>query len=102
MIDLTHLKNLLGNDEMAARFLNIFREQAPLQMDQLSQCAEAADWEGASIAAHGLKSQLRYLGLEAAAGMAYEIEKQGETGNNVTELASSLALKINEILAEMA
>lgn len=101
MIDLTHLKSLLGNDEMAARFLHIFREQAPIQMAQLSQCAEAGDLEGASIAAHGLKSQLRYLGLETEAEMAYEIEKQAEAGNDITELVSSLAEKINEIFAEM-
>lgn len=80
MIDLEHLKNLLGSEEMAARFLDIFEQQAPEQLRSIRSGTESGDWKAASIAAHSLKSQLRYLGLNDEAALAAELEQSTESG----------------------
>jgi HPt (histidine-containing phosphotransfer) domain-containing protein len=98
MIDLSHLQNLLGDPAMVARFLAIFREQAPLQLAELRRCAPAGDWQAASIAAHGLKSQLEYLGMKEEAALAASIERLAEQGTLASERIEILAERVEEVL----
>lgn len=81
------LKAFLANDEKKVQqYLSLFSAQLPVHLDQLQNCLEKGALEQASIIAHDLKSQFRYLGLEQIAEIAYAIEQQAENGNNKTEL----------------
>ena len=85
-MDLEKLKQLLGNDDqMVARFLDIFRTETPRILEEVRTSLEAGDMDNASNLAHGLKSQLKYLGLDALSETAYELEKLGENGGQLAE-----------------
>lgn len=68
------LRNLLGSEDAAQKFVDIFRQQLPLQLEALRQALADRDWEQAGNVAHGLKSQCRYVGLEEAADLLQELE----------------------------
>lgn len=68
------LRNLLGSEEAAQKFVNLFRQQLPGQLDALQNALTAGDWETAGNVAHGLKSQCRYMGLDAAADLLQQLE----------------------------
>lgn len=103
MIDIELLKDLLGSEEMALRFLAIFKEQAPKELASIRQSAAAGNWKEASIAAHGLKSQLRYLSLTSEANLASNLENDAEAGHinwtNLAELEWRLKLVLEQTKA---
>lgn len=68
------LRKLLGSEEAAQRFVTLFRQQLPGQLDMLRQAFANQDWETLSNTAHGLKSQCKYLGLEEAADLLQKME----------------------------
>jgi len=68
------LRNLLGSEEAAQRFVTLFQQQLPAQLDAMRQAFENQDWETLSNTAHGLKSQCKYLGLEEAANLLQKLE----------------------------
>ncbi|TNE51096.1 MAG: response regulator [Bacteroidetes bacterium] len=100
-IDRSKLKALLANDEnKVQQYLALFKAQLPVHLEQLQNCLEKGELEQASIVAHDLKSQFRYLGLEQIAEIAYAIEQQAETGNNGAELirlAGQLKVKAESV-----
>jgi HPt (histidine-containing phosphotransfer) domain-containing protein len=59
------------------------------------------DWAQASIAAHGIKSQCKYLGLEEGAGICEAIEEQPHAPQN-GERMTTLAKIIEETVREIA
>ena len=74
MIDLTRLEKLLdGNEKMINRFIDIFKTQTPKQLDILTKAISNNAWEQASITAHAIKSQCKYLGLDDIAELAHRI-----------------------------
>ncbi|MBC7777046.1 MAG: Hpt domain-containing protein [Phycisphaerae bacterium] len=73
-INTEHLRSLLGSEEAAQRFVTLFRQQLPQQLESLRQALSESDWDTASNTAHGLKSQCRYLGLDEAADSLQELE----------------------------
>ena len=79
MIDLTKLEKLLnGNEKMINRFIEIFKTQTPEQLATLVNAVAIEDWPQASITAHAIKSQCRYLGLDEIAEDAFKIEQLAE------------------------
>ncbi len=68
------LRNLLGSEAAAQKFVDLFRQQLPAQLEALHQALVQGDWEMASNTAHGLKSQCRYLGLDTAADFLQRLE----------------------------
>ncbi len=80
MIDLSTLKNLMGDNEaMVQKFLDIFKNQTPVQLEELEHYLNSKDWKNASNVAHAIKSQCKYLGLETIADLAYQIESNTES-----------------------
>lgn len=73
--DLSRLSNLLGSDDAAARFIELFKQQLPAQLADLRAALESGDFESAGIVAHGLKSQCRYVGLDEAANLLQKLEE---------------------------
>jgi HPt (histidine-containing phosphotransfer) domain-containing protein len=83
------LRKLLGSEEAAQRFVTLFQQQLPGQLEALRQAFAEQDWETLSNTAHGLKSQCKYLGLEEAADLLQKIE------NNPSETKKEELITIN-------
>lgn len=73
-INTEQLRSLLGSEEAARKFVILFRQQLPGQLEALRQALAEQDWASAGIVAHGLKSQCRYLGLDVAADTLQKVE----------------------------
>ena len=107
MIDRTKLETLLGgNETMVQQFLEIFKSQTPKQLSLLEQSITHKNWSQASITAHAIKSQCKYLGLEEIAEHALKIEQLTEEEKQldlIPGLAVLLESKImNVIKKELA
>ena len=68
------LRSLLGSEEAAQRFVTLFQQQLPGQLEALRQAFENQDWETLGNTAHGLKSQCRYISLEEVADLLQKLE----------------------------
>ena len=98
MIDRSRLRALLGGDELkVGQFLEIFRTQTPRQLGRLKGGAREKNWESVAIEAHGIKSQCRYLGLDAAAELAQRIEKYADDRQELPSILL-LAGQLEEML----
>ena len=79
VIKIDHLKTLLGNDDkLVAQFITLFKSEIPSQIADLEMKISGEEWDHASNIAHAIKSQVRYLGLEDVALLAYRIESDTE------------------------
>ncbi|MBL7806741.1 MAG: Hpt domain-containing protein [Saprospiraceae bacterium] len=78
------LVSLLGSEDAARRFVEMFRQQWPEQFATLKQALADADWENASNTAHSLKSQCRYLGLDTLAETLQNIENQPNASHDLS------------------
>jgi HPt (histidine-containing phosphotransfer) domain-containing protein len=85
-INTERLRSLLGSEEAAQRFVALFRQQLPGQMDALRHALANSDWETASNTAHGLKSQCRYLGLDVAADLLQALENDPKAEHDLSLL----------------
>jgi len=81
-----YLRSLLGSEEAAQKFVNLFRQQLPGQLEALRQALAAGDWETASNTAHGLKSQCRYLSLNEAADALQRLENDPQADYDLSFL----------------
>jgi len=85
-IKTAYLRSLLGSEEAAQKFVNLFRQQMPGQIELLRKALVEGDWETASNTAHGLKSQCRYLGLDEAADFLQELENNPNVDHDLSLL----------------
>ena len=90
-MNLDHLKSLLGDDDtLVNQFLKIFKEETPNQLNALKSSAEQASWSEASILAHSIKSQLKYLSLNELAQLAYTIETNCEKQKDLDDIQNQI------------
>ncbi|MBL7806016.1 MAG: Hpt domain-containing protein [Saprospiraceae bacterium] len=103
MPDLDHLKKLLGNETLVARFIELFGRQMPVQMTTLRQYIDQKQWENAAAEAHTIKGQLGYLNEEEAMALAYDIERlaEREEGDAARQMTERLAEKVEQIVAAL-
>ncbi|HLP92789.1 MAG TPA: Hpt domain-containing protein [Saprospiraceae bacterium] len=80
------LVSLLGSEEAAQRFVEMFRQQWPEQLASMKQALANQDWENAGNIAHSLKSQCRYLGLDDLANILQNIENQPDAPQDLSLL----------------
>lgn len=79
MLDQTALSAYFGHDvSMLRRFIVLFVQEAPALVNQMDEAALAGDWDGLAIAAHTLKSQLRYFGFPEQVEQLEILEKMAE------------------------
>ncbi|MFZ2469460.1 MAG: Hpt domain-containing protein [Parvibaculum sedimenti] len=72
-LDLAHLAQYtLGNRDLEAELLGLFRAQAQLYLDRLSDATDDKEWRDA---AHSLKGSARGLGAFALGDIAEEAER---------------------------
>lgn len=111
MIDTSVLNQLFEDPVMINKYLTSFKSDIVTSLEDLKNNIRENDWENASITAHSLKSNLKYLNESDAARLAQEIENQcerhdvGESRNlhlHVTLLEATLDIikeKIDKYLA---
>jgi len=68
------LRSLLGSEEAAQKFVALFQQQLPEQMETLRRSLSDADWDTASNVAHALKSQFRYVAMDDVAALLQLLE----------------------------
>ena len=78
MIDRERIIELLGGEAMVDRFIETFERESAQLCDAVKQHAEAGDLDQLAIAAHSLKSHLRYVGADEVADLAAELEAKAE------------------------
>lgn len=101
-LDLTFIRQMMGNDEkVVQRFLTIFKDQCPRQLQELKEHYAAQHWPELSTVAHSLKTQFKYLSIETLAAQVYEIETRAEepptTATQIDELGSLIRLFETEL-----
>ncbi|MEO1259443.1 MAG: Hpt domain-containing protein [Bacteroidota bacterium] len=99
------LKSLLGNDDnMVAKFLDIFKTETPRQLSKLSDAMSDKDWDTVSTIAHGIKSQVKYLDLLELADKAAEIEvcaEQREDLEHMNMFYGQLEKMLGEVIGNL-
>jgi signal transduction histidine kinase/DNA-binding response OmpR family regulator len=89
--DLSFLRDFCaGNEAQVQHFLQKFKAQCPLEMEQLEAAFQRQDMEGIYQAAHSMKPQLEFVGLKEAAHIAATLEQGGRGGQSFEELIGLL------------
>lgn len=101
-MNLDKLTSLLGSADMAARFVQMFKDQTPAQLIDLQHFASENNWQNVSIAAHALKGQLAYLDAENLRQLAYELECDAENGRGTTQQVANFVGQMANLLTELA
>ena len=99
MIDLSQLKQLMGDDTRVAKFLAIFASEIPRQLQVMKQAVNSGDMEEVSNTAHAIKSQVKYLNAHDVADLALRIETATEAGNRPPTLETLVSMLERELLA---
>ena len=103
MNDLTKLQRLLGGDsKKVARFITIFKNEIPRQLQQLSDDMASGQYEELGIVAHSIKSQVNYLGRNDIAILAKDLETSAENNDpaRVQECYDKLKRALDMMLSE--
>ena len=98
MIDIEKLTGMLGGDrELAERFIAAFKAEVRRQLPLMREYLEQGDRPMLSDAAHVMKTQTAYLGLEDLSHIAQLIETQAEQISDLALLKKPL-LELEEKL----
>ncbi|MBL7828983.1 MAG: Hpt domain-containing protein [Saprospiraceae bacterium] len=89
-INTQRLVELLGSEEAAQRFVQMFLEKLPEQTSILKNAMDMKDWETASNLAHTIKSQCRYLGLDQLADELQLLENNPASAERSTAILEQL------------
>jgi HPt (histidine-containing phosphotransfer) domain-containing protein len=101
-LDLDHLAQYtLGNRDLEAELLGLFRSQAQLYLDRLSDAADDKEWRDT---AHSLKGSARGLGAFALGDIAQEAERLTDHASRppmIERLRAAIA-EVNLYIDELA
>ncbi len=102
-LDLDHLAQYtLGNRDLEAELLGLFRAQAQLYLDRLSDATNDKEWRDA---AHSLKGSARGLGAFALGDIAEEAERltgfDVSVRSNIIERLRAAVGKVNLFIDEL-
>lgn len=97
VIDLNHLKELTReNEERMQKYIGIFLQNAPADLDTLRQCAESMDVKGFREMAHKIKGNVAYMGIRNLA----EVFAASEYGK-IEHLSKEELLTLNQRIASV-
>lgn len=90
------LRRLLGQEELIGTLLDMFYQDTPVQMNELGNALERADYAEAMKVAHGLKGTLANLEARTASQAAAVLEHRCKAGDGVgaQEALEELRLEI--------
>jgi CheY-like chemotaxis protein len=103
--DATAALDYTGGDlDLLRDLLDVFREDAPAQLEAVRAAVASRDAAALRQAAHCLKGSLRAVGATVPAGLAQELEHRGGEGTpaGAEELTASLVTEIDRLLTAMA
>jgi len=81
LIDLSFLSSISKeNAQTMLKYINIFLEDAPPQINLLQKAIESKEWNTIESIAHALKSQLNFIGAKSISLIAGKIKEAAETG----------------------
>jgi HPt (histidine-containing phosphotransfer) domain-containing protein len=88
-----------GSDEFIVDSIEMFLEQTPESLQQVSDAINAQDWATAGSAAHKMKSTLGFFGMLNSQALIQQIEQSCKGGSpNVDELLT----QVNQVKANIA
>lgn len=100
-LDLNFLRDFTEGDEEQMRyFIKKFLKQYPLEMEQLQQAFQAADYTSLGQIAHSFKPQLEFVGLKKTATLVKELELGAKADLPMDQLSSLLG-QISSDLQEL-
>jgi HPt (histidine-containing phosphotransfer) domain-containing protein len=95
---------MMGNDEtLVNKFLNIFKNQCPQQLQELLLHYKNEDWSSLSTAAHSMKTQFQYLSIQSLSAQISEIETLTDEGktDKLSDLIPSFEKDLTEFLKKL-
>ncbi len=85
--DLTTLNQLSGGDPARkAKYVQMFLNMLPGQLETAQQASTAQDWPRLRNAVHTLKSQLGYMGVKKGQELAQQIEKMADEQTQLQDI----------------
>jgi HPt (histidine-containing phosphotransfer) domain-containing protein len=79
-IDLSYLNEIAsGSADFMIDMIDIFLEQTPEYLGQLSEAISAKDWKATGDIAHKIKPTLAFMGVEYAREVMAEIERKARS-----------------------
>ena len=85
--DLSSLREITGgSDEQMKKYVRMFVDGVPSQLDAVATALAASDLDGARRRVHAMKPQLKFMGMTTAAGFAESIERLCEEKKNPSEV----------------
>lgn len=87
-LDLTLLNEIAdGSDEFLIESIDMFMQQTPPSLQDISNALNATDWASAAAAAHKLKATLGFFGMLNSQALIQDIELSCKTGSpNITDV----------------
>ena len=105
LVDWALALDIVGGDAgVLSEVLEAFLVESPRQTQAIERAVQAGDAAALHLAAHTLKSSLRYLGAKESQELAFRLEQAGRA-NAVAEsraIATELARRMERILVEAA
>ena len=96
-VDLTYLNEIAsGSVEFMIDMIDIFLEQTPIYLLQLTEAVKAKDWKTTGDIAHKIKPTLAFMGIEQGREVMAEIERKARNTTDVDTIESGLTY-INSI-----
>lgn len=92
-IDLTYLREVAsGNTEFMIEMIDIFMEQTPIFVDDLTKAIDAKDWQKIAEISHKIKPTLAFIGVDSGRTVMEEIEKDARSEKNYEEIVEKFSL----------
>ncbi len=85
-LDLSHLKNTIGDEEFIVTILEVFVEETPDDLRILKEQINTADFENAGLTAHKIKSSYRTLGMTKISGLLQKIELAAKNEEKIDKI----------------
>ena len=97
------LKRLGGNRNLFDELIDIFREEAPRNLDTIREGIANADPAKVKLGSHTLKGSLSYFDAAPAIELAEQLEKKANAKNldGAAEAYSLLAALVQSLLEEL-
>jgi HPt (histidine-containing phosphotransfer) domain-containing protein len=92
-LDLSLLHEIAdGSDEFIVESIDMFLQQTPESLTNISNALDAQDWAAAAAAAHKLKATLGFFGMLNSQALIQEIELSCKTGTpNAADVLNKFA-----------
>lgn len=91
-VSMDFLKTLTGGDAARMKkYIDIFLQQAPGELEQMRRTLEAKDWPALRVVAHTLKPKMVYMGMPELEAVVRDIEESAAGQVNLESLPGLVA-----------